>query len=89
MHRKLPDIIVRLGTTHMASAHIVRRHEELERRLQQLQGEYERASAALDAAVVADGGELAAARAAAEAAAAEVIFCPKTRSLISTMTPPH
>ncbi len=49
-----------------------RRHSELDARLQQLQGEYERASTALDAAVRADGGQLAAARAAAEAAAAEV-----------------
>ena len=54
----------------------MRRHEELETRLQQLQGEYERASAALDAAVAADGGEVAAARAAAEAAAAEVVPLP-------------
>ena len=50
----------------------VRRHIELEARLEQLQGEYARASTALDAAVRADGGQLAAARAAAEAAAAEV-----------------
>ena len=54
-------------------ANIACRHEDLQGRLQQLQGEYDRASAALDAAVAADGGELAAARAAAEAAAAEVI----------------